>query len=179
MTPDRSHSDSVGRVANKVRVEGDPYFYVPKYPSFDALPAPEIFWFWSKWYPRGGGRISFLIYYPLGHSWFLIISLDIVQILYFDWAGLRLSNYVISVGIVKKAPYWVGLANVLPSLEELLILGILQAEEMLQWRIIRKRWKVFIYSVLENKFLLTAIQKSTPSENISIYDQFQLPPERN
>ncbi len=48
MTPDKSHSDTVGRVANKVRVEGDeapfnPYFYVPKYRSSDALPAPEIF----------------------------------------------------------------------------------------------------------------------------------------
>ncbi len=45
MTPDRSHSDTVGRVANKVRVERDeahfnPYFYVPKYLSSDALPAP-------------------------------------------------------------------------------------------------------------------------------------------
>ncbi len=48
MTPDRSHSDTVGRVANKVRVEGcfapfNPYFYVPKYRSSDALPAPETF----------------------------------------------------------------------------------------------------------------------------------------
>ncbi len=50
MTPDRSHSDTVGCVANKVKVEGgeaplDSYFYVPKYLSFDALPAPEIFSF--------------------------------------------------------------------------------------------------------------------------------------
>ncbi len=48
MTPDRSHSDTVGRVANKVRVEEgfapfNPYFYVPKYRSSDALPAPEVF----------------------------------------------------------------------------------------------------------------------------------------
>ncbi len=48
MTPDRPHSDTVGRVANKVRVEGgfapfSPYFYVPKYSSSDALPTPEIF----------------------------------------------------------------------------------------------------------------------------------------
>ncbi len=48
MTPDRSHSDTVGRVAKKVRVEGgeapfNPYFYVPKYRSSDALPVPEIF----------------------------------------------------------------------------------------------------------------------------------------
>ncbi len=48
MTPDRSQSDTVRRVANKVRVEGgfalfNPYFYVPKYRSSDALPAPEIF----------------------------------------------------------------------------------------------------------------------------------------
>ncbi len=48
MTPDRSHSDTVGRVANKVRFgEGEapfnPYFYVPKYRSSDALPPPEIF----------------------------------------------------------------------------------------------------------------------------------------
>ncbi len=48
MTPYRSHSDTVGRVANKVRVEGgfipfNPYFYGPKYLSSDALPAPEIF----------------------------------------------------------------------------------------------------------------------------------------
>ncbi len=48
MTPDRSHRDTVGRVANKVRVEGveapcNPYFYVPKYRSSDVLPAPEIF----------------------------------------------------------------------------------------------------------------------------------------
>ncbi len=34
----------IGRVANKVRVEGgEPYFYIPKYRSSDALPAPEIF----------------------------------------------------------------------------------------------------------------------------------------
>ncbi len=38
MILDRSHSDTVGRVANKVRVEGG-----PKYRSSDALPAPEIF----------------------------------------------------------------------------------------------------------------------------------------
>ncbi len=47
MTPDKSQSDIVGRVAKKVRVEGaspfNPYFYVPKYHSSDALPAPEIF----------------------------------------------------------------------------------------------------------------------------------------
>ncbi len=29
MTPDRLHSDTVGRVANKVRVEGGEYFYGP------------------------------------------------------------------------------------------------------------------------------------------------------
>ncbi len=40
MTPDRSHSDAVERVANKVRV---PYVYVPKYHFSDALPASEIF----------------------------------------------------------------------------------------------------------------------------------------
>ncbi len=39
---------SVGRVVNKVRVEGgeatfNPYLYVPKYVFSDALPAPEIF----------------------------------------------------------------------------------------------------------------------------------------
>ncbi len=50
MTHVRSHSDTVGRVANKVRVEWgftpfNPYFYVPKYPSSDALPAPEFFFF--------------------------------------------------------------------------------------------------------------------------------------
>ncbi len=43
MTLDRSHSDTVVRVADKVRVEGGSYFYVPKYRSFNALPAPEIF----------------------------------------------------------------------------------------------------------------------------------------
>ncbi len=44
MTPDRSHSDTVGRVANKVRVQGGfPYFHGPKYLSSDALPAPAIF----------------------------------------------------------------------------------------------------------------------------------------
>ncbi len=37
-----------GGIANKVRIEGDkltlnPYFYVPKYRSSDALHAPEIF----------------------------------------------------------------------------------------------------------------------------------------
>ncbi len=57
MTPDRSHSDTVGRFANKVRVEGglapfNPYFYVLKYHSSDVLPAPEIFLyevcFWSN-----------------------------------------------------------------------------------------------------------------------------------
>ncbi len=40
MTSDRSHSDTVGRVANKVRV--NLYFYGPKYRSSEALPAPEI-----------------------------------------------------------------------------------------------------------------------------------------
>ncbi len=48
MTPNRSHSDTAGHDANKVRVEGgeapfNPYFYVPKYRSSDALPVPEIF----------------------------------------------------------------------------------------------------------------------------------------
>ncbi len=48
MIPDRSHNDTVGRVANKVRVEGgetpfNPYFYVPKYSFSDVFPAPEIF----------------------------------------------------------------------------------------------------------------------------------------
>ncbi len=48
MTPDRSYSDTVGRVANKVGVEWgfvpfNPYFYVPKYRSSDALPALEVF----------------------------------------------------------------------------------------------------------------------------------------
>ncbi len=42
MNPDRSHSDTVGRVANKVFAPFNPYFYFPKYPSSDALPAPEI-----------------------------------------------------------------------------------------------------------------------------------------
>ncbi len=43
MTPDRSHSDTVGRVANKVREAlFNHYFYVPKYRSSDALPASEI-----------------------------------------------------------------------------------------------------------------------------------------
>ncbi len=37
-----------GGIVNKVRIEGDkptfnPYFYIPKYRSSDALPAPEIF----------------------------------------------------------------------------------------------------------------------------------------
>ncbi len=50
MTPDRSHSNIAGRVANKVKVEAgeapfNTYFYGPKYPSSDALPAPEIFQF--------------------------------------------------------------------------------------------------------------------------------------
>ncbi len=50
MTPDRSHSDIVGRIANKVRVEEgeNPYFYVPKYHSSDAVPAPEIFIFFPQ-----------------------------------------------------------------------------------------------------------------------------------
>ncbi len=39
MTFDRSHSDTVVRVANKVMVEGG----FPKYRSSDALPAPKIF----------------------------------------------------------------------------------------------------------------------------------------
>ncbi len=53
MTPDRSHSDTVGRVATKVRVEGgfapfNLYFYIPGYHSSDALPAPEIFFSYFK-----------------------------------------------------------------------------------------------------------------------------------
>ncbi len=50
MNPDRSHSDTVGRVANKVRVEEgfNPYFYVPKYRSSDTLPAPDTFFTPSK-----------------------------------------------------------------------------------------------------------------------------------
>ncbi len=57
MTPDRSHSDTVGRVTNKVG-----YFYGPKYRSSEALPAPEIFssfclhlrtvWELKKWAPH-------------------------------------------------------------------------------------------------------------------------------
>ncbi len=48
MTPEKSHSDTVGLVANKVMVEGrgalfNLYFYVPKYRSSDALPAPDFF----------------------------------------------------------------------------------------------------------------------------------------
>ncbi len=48
MTPGMSHNDTVVRVANKVRVEGgeapfNPYSYVLKYRSSDALPALEIF----------------------------------------------------------------------------------------------------------------------------------------
>ncbi len=52
MTPDRSHNDTVGRVANKVRVEWGLHplklFYVPKYRSSDTLPAPEIFEIFHK-----------------------------------------------------------------------------------------------------------------------------------
>ncbi len=45
MTPDRLRSDTVGRVANKVRVftPFNPHFCIPKYRSSDALPAPDIF----------------------------------------------------------------------------------------------------------------------------------------
>ncbi len=48
MPPDRAHSDTVGRVANQIRVEVretpfNPYFYVIKNRSSDALPTPEIF----------------------------------------------------------------------------------------------------------------------------------------
>ncbi len=48
MTPDRSHSDIVECVANKVRVEGgfapiNPYLYVPKYRSSDALLRQRFF----------------------------------------------------------------------------------------------------------------------------------------
>ncbi len=53
MTPDRSHSDTVGRVTNKVRVEGESHLQPlllrseislgPKYRSSDALPVPEIY----------------------------------------------------------------------------------------------------------------------------------------
>ncbi len=58
MTPDRSHSDTVGRAENKVRVEGgfasfNPYFYGPKYRSSDALPASEIFITSDGSFPRG------------------------------------------------------------------------------------------------------------------------------
>ncbi len=42
MTPDRPHSDTVGRVANEVRVEGGEN-HGPKYRSSDALSAPKIF----------------------------------------------------------------------------------------------------------------------------------------
>ncbi len=50
----RPHSGRIvtqGDIANKIKIEGDkptfnPYFYVPKYHSSDALPAPKIFtWF--------------------------------------------------------------------------------------------------------------------------------------
>ncbi len=65
MTPDRSHSDIVGRVANKVRVEGgeapfNPYFYVPKCRSSDALPAPEIFFI----LPDVGAKITRFVSLP-------------------------------------------------------------------------------------------------------------------
>ncbi len=50
MTPDRSHSDTFGRIANKVKVEGGedpfkPYFQGSKYLSSNTFPAPEIFSF--------------------------------------------------------------------------------------------------------------------------------------
>ncbi len=52
MTPDRTHSNTVGRVVNKVRVGWNGLrplqpFYVPKYRSSDALSAPEFFFFIS------------------------------------------------------------------------------------------------------------------------------------
>ncbi len=64
MTPDRSHSDTVGHVANKVRVEGGeallkPYFYIPKYRSSDVLPAPEIFMFSLGWDYVWRSRVKF------------------------------------------------------------------------------------------------------------------------
>ncbi len=68
MTPDRSHLDTVGRVANKVGFEGGeapfhPYFYGPKYPSSDALPAPQIFnytWAPKEWCENFDNRIKII-----------------------------------------------------------------------------------------------------------------------
>ncbi len=70
ITPDRSHSDTVGRVANKVRIEWgfapfNPYFYVPKYHSSDALPASEFFFFkfsTKHFFPKILKIIAFQIY---------------------------------------------------------------------------------------------------------------------
>ncbi len=50
MTPDKSHSDTVGRVANKIRVEGIEDPFNPHYPSSDALPVPEIFLLFPLFY---------------------------------------------------------------------------------------------------------------------------------
>ncbi len=88
MTPDRSHSDTVGLVANKVRVERceapfNPYFYVPKYRTSDALPAPEIFLFFLMGQQMSMGimvnvyhRLSIIkyIYSKSGSTWFFIIQ---------------------------------------------------------------------------------------------------------
>ncbi len=68
MTSDRLHSDTVGRVANKVGVEGGAYFYVPKYRSSDALTAPEIFWSVYKHFLGMHGIESFIIVEIKGES---------------------------------------------------------------------------------------------------------------
>ncbi len=77
MTPVRSHSDTVGRVANKVRVEGgfapfNPYFYVSKYRSSDALPALEIFTVSSKCSKKFGNfcKISMPKIFPQHFAFF-------------------------------------------------------------------------------------------------------------
>ncbi len=44
MTPSWSHSDSLAMVQTRQRLKRtNPYFYIPKSPSSDTLPAPEIF----------------------------------------------------------------------------------------------------------------------------------------
>ncbi len=86
MTPDRSHSDTVGCVANKVRVEGalplstkapfNPYFYVLKYRSSlrQRFFSSRLFHDFQEFYLSCSSRIrvwmsTFML--TLSHSQFL------------------------------------------------------------------------------------------------------------
>ncbi len=105
---------TVGRVANKVRVEGA-YFYVKKYRSSDALPAPEIFF---GIFCTASTKISFLPYFqtlqiikygplkffphiPLKNIHFYVPENEIIQINFLDsLAGFLVLSHIYVICLI-------------------------------------------------------------------------------